>query len=211
MADVADDTNQAEHWATAGYERGRRTRGKIVAIAGELFAARGYDGTSMQQIASAAATTKGAVYGHFKAKRDLYLACMEDSLSFFRDPIILDAGADAEARLHEYLLWLGGQFAQEPKARSFFVQMVREEQDDPPKIALILDLLSGSYGQLRSVITDANPDIDAGAFAFFIFSSLLLDPELHRYHLLMAGDPAPSHTLDTTVAQLTAAVIGAKT
>jgi AcrR family transcriptional regulator len=199
------------HWASSGYEKGRRTRGRIVAVASELFAAGGYDGTSIEQIARAAGMTKGAVYAHFRRKRELYLACMEDSLSFFRQPVELDETAPAVERLRAYLLWFGGRLAQEPKSRSFFVQIIREEQHDPPKIALILALLSEPYAQLRSVITAANPDVDAGAFAFFIFSALLLDPELHRYHVLMAGDGARSHTLETTVEQLVEAVQRIKT
>ena len=34
---------------------------------------------------------------------------------------------------------------------SFFIQMIREEQDDAPKTELILDLLSAPYAQLRSL------------------------------------------------------------
>jgi AcrR family transcriptional regulator len=195
-----------DHWASSGYEKGRRTRAKIVATASDLFADRGYDGTSIEQIARAVGTTKGAVYAHFKRKRDLYLACMEDSLSFFREPVELDSTATAARRLRAYLIWLGGRFAREPKVRSFFVQMVREGEDDPPKIALILDLLAAPYAQLRTLITDANPDVDAGAFAFVVFSALLLDPELHRYRVLMAGEGARSHNLERTVDQLLAAV-----
>jgi AcrR family transcriptional regulator len=198
-------------WALSGYEKGRRTRGRIVSGARALFAAQGYDGTSMEQIARAVGMTKGAVYAHFKRKRDLYLACMEDSLSFFRELVELDDNGSAEQRLSDYLLWFGGRLAGEPTARSFFIQMIREEQDDPPKIELILGLLSAPYAQLRSLIAEANPDADAGAFAFFVFSALLLDPELHRYHVLMAGDAARSHSLETTVEQLVIAIRKIKT
>jgi AcrR family transcriptional regulator len=198
-------------WATSGYEKGRRTRGRIVASASDLFAVGGYGGTSMEAIARSVGMTKGAVYAHFKRKRELYLACMEDSLSFFRAPVALDETASAEERLRDYFHWLGSQLAGDPNARSFFVQMVREEQDDPPKIELILGLLSQPYAQLRSLIADVNPDADAGAFAFFVFSALLLDPELHRYQVLMAGDDARSHTLATTVQQLVSALKGIKT
>ena len=211
MAHPERDSAPEAHWASSGYEKGRRTRARIVAAASELFAAGGYDGTSIEQIARAVESTKGAVYAHFKRKRDLYLACMEDSLSFFRRPVELDGGASPEDRLRAYLLWFGGRLAEESKARSFFVQIIREPEDDEPKIALILDLLSAPYAQLRALISDMNPDVDAGAFAFFIFSALLLDPELHRYHVLMAGDKARSPTLETTVDQLVAALRRAQT
>jgi AcrR family transcriptional regulator len=209
MVDNGPGGALAANWASSGYEKGRRTRARIVATASDLFAAYGYDGTSMERIASALGMTKGAVYAHFKRKRDLYLACLEESLSFFRDPVELDAGVPAAERLRAYLHWFGERLATEPTARSFFIQIIREEQDDPPKIELILGLLSAPYTQLRSLIAAVNPGADAGAFAFFVFSALLLDPELHRYHVLMAGDAARSHTLETTVDELVAAIRGA--
>lgn len=213
MLENGPEDEPVAHWASSGYDKGRRTRRRIVTKAGGLFAAQGYSGTSMEQIARAAGMTKGAVYAHFKRKRELYLACMEHSLSFFREPVELDAdidsGAGPEQRLAAYLHWFGGRLAGEPTARSFFIQMIREEQDDQPKIDLILGLLSQPYAQLRSLIEAVNADADAGAFAFFVFSTLLLDPELHRYHVLMAGDPSRSHGLDATVEQLMAAIRGA--
>ncbi|HTK63849.1 MAG TPA: TetR/AcrR family transcriptional regulator [Pseudonocardia sp.] len=209
MFENGPEDEPVAHWASSGYDKGRRTRRRIVTKAGGLFAAQGYSGTSMEQIARATGMTKGAVYAHFKRKRELYLACMEDSLSFFREPVELDAGAGPEQRLDAYLRWFGGRLAGEPTARSFFVQIIREEQDDQPKIDLILGLLSQPYAQLRSLIEAVNAEADAGAFAFFVFSTLLLDPELHRYHVLMAGDPTRSHSLDATVDQLMAAIRGA--
>ena len=214
MLENGSDGEPASHWASSGYDKGRRTRRRIVTKASGLFASHGYDGTSMEQIARATGMTKGAVYAHFKRKRDLYIACMEDSLSFFREPVELDTDSNPDAtperRLEGYLRWFGGRLAGEPTARSFFIQMIREQEDDQPKIDLILGLLSQPYAQLRSLIEAVNADADAGAFAFFVFSTLLLDPELHRYHVLMAGDPARSHSLDATVDQLMAAIRGAR-
>lgn len=197
-------------WATSGYDKGRRTRGRIVTTAARLFAAHGYEGTSMERIARSVGMTKGAVYAHFKRKRGLYIACVEHSLEFFRDPVALSEEATGEERLGDYLRWMGGRLAKEPTARSFFVQIIREEDDDRAKMELILELLSQPYAQLRELITEVNPAVDAGAFAFFVFSALLLDPELHRYHVLMAGDSARAHTLDTTVDQLVSALRGAR-
>lgn len=199
---------EGAHWSESGYEKGRRTRARIVATAADLFAATGYDGTSMERIASATGMTKGAVYAHFRRKRELYLAAMEESLAFFRDPVELDPDAAPRERLATYLHWLGARLADEPRARSFFLQMIREPDDDEPKVGLILGLLSEPYAQLRGLIEAVDPDVDAGAFAFFVFSALLLDPELHRYHVLMAGNGGRSHSLGTTVESLVRALGG---
>ena len=44
----------------------------------KLFASRGYANTSLEDIANAAGFTKGAVYYHFKAKKNLLLDMLED-------------------------------------------------------------------------------------------------------------------------------------
>src|SRR3954468_23776506 len=49
------------------------TRETILATALQLFGEKGYDGTSLRQIADAVGTTKAAVYYHFPAKEQLLL------------------------------------------------------------------------------------------------------------------------------------------
>ncbi|HEX6443477.1 MAG TPA: TetR/AcrR family transcriptional regulator [Streptosporangiales bacterium] len=44
---------------------------RLVSAAAELFAERGYENTSVQQIVQRAGVTKGAMYHHFSAKDDL--------------------------------------------------------------------------------------------------------------------------------------------
>jgi len=52
---------------------GGTTRETILAAAQQLFGERGYDATSLRQIADAVGTTKAAVYYHFPAKEHLLL------------------------------------------------------------------------------------------------------------------------------------------
>jgi AcrR family transcriptional regulator len=70
----------------------------VLDAAGSLFGERGYDGTSLNEVASAAGVTKPILYRHFDSKRGLYLAVLErhradlDSFS----PLIPDQGAPPE-------------------------------------------------------------------------------------------------------------------
>jgi AcrR family transcriptional regulator len=48
-----------------------RTRELLIDTAAELFIRRGYEAVSMNDIATAAGLTKGAVYGHFRSKGQL--------------------------------------------------------------------------------------------------------------------------------------------
>lgn len=74
-------------------QRGEVTRSHILDVAGELFAERGYDATSVADICARAGVTKGAFYHHFESKqavflelRDRWLAPLETQLTLARDP-----------------------------------------------------------------------------------------------------------------------------
>jgi AcrR family transcriptional regulator len=58
-------------------EQARRTRATIQDIALALFAARGYDATSLQDIADELGLTKAAVYYHFPSKLELLQSICE--------------------------------------------------------------------------------------------------------------------------------------
>ena len=65
-----------------GRRRSEETRARILAAAREVFAAKGYEGASVSDIASAAGFTKGAFYSSFPSKEALFLevvTCGEES------------------------------------------------------------------------------------------------------------------------------------
>src|SRR4051794_14422185 len=55
----------------------KATRDALVGAALELFTKRGYSGVGTEEIVSRAAVTRGALYHHFKDKRDLFRAAHE--------------------------------------------------------------------------------------------------------------------------------------
>jgi AcrR family transcriptional regulator len=57
---------------TRGDARSARKRADILAAAGQVFFAKGYVGTSMDEIASVAAVSKQTVYKHFADKESLF-------------------------------------------------------------------------------------------------------------------------------------------
>lgn len=50
--------------------------GQLLAVAERLFAARGYEATSIEDIAHAAGVTRPVVYDHFADKGDVFVACV---------------------------------------------------------------------------------------------------------------------------------------
>jgi len=73
-------------------ERARRTRAHVVATAGKLFAARGYAGTSMRQIAAEAGVSLETVTQTGR-KSQLLLAAFRDGFAGDPDAVNLDAVA----------------------------------------------------------------------------------------------------------------------
>ena len=68
-------------------EEAERTRTRILASALALFAKRGYDRTTFNDIAARLKLTKGAVYWHFESKEALLMALLDEMLAKFRRQI----------------------------------------------------------------------------------------------------------------------------
>jgi AcrR family transcriptional regulator len=59
-------------------ERGQATRARLIEVASRLFAARGYEGTSIEGVLAESGVSRGSLYHHFPGKEALFLAVMED-------------------------------------------------------------------------------------------------------------------------------------
>jgi AcrR family transcriptional regulator len=57
-----------------------QTRQRLLQAAGEVFAERGYDRSSLDDVGTAAGLTKGAVYSSFAGKDDLFYALMRERI-----------------------------------------------------------------------------------------------------------------------------------
>ena len=57
------------------------TRTRLLEAAARVYARRGFNGATLDEVAAEAGFTKGAVYGHFGSKENLLLALMEEHLA----------------------------------------------------------------------------------------------------------------------------------
>jgi AcrR family transcriptional regulator len=58
--------------------RGEATRAQLIAIATGLFAARGYEDTSIEAVLREAGVSRGSLYHHFAGKEALFEAVLDD-------------------------------------------------------------------------------------------------------------------------------------
>jgi AcrR family transcriptional regulator len=61
--------------------RKARTRAALLEAAARVYARRGFDGATVDEVAEEAGFTKGAVYSHFGSKENLLLALLDEHLT----------------------------------------------------------------------------------------------------------------------------------
>jgi AcrR family transcriptional regulator len=76
-----------------GHKR-ERTRARLIEAAGQVIGEKGYDRASLEEIAARAGMTRGAVYGNFRNKEELFLALIEA----YWQPITVPFEPDASFR-----------------------------------------------------------------------------------------------------------------
>lgn len=88
-------------------ERSEATRGELIRVARELFAEPGYAATSIEDIAERAGVTKGALYHHFRNKRDLFQAVFEVLETELVEKVIIAASQAGDDHLKGIRLGTG--------------------------------------------------------------------------------------------------------
>ncbi|HKA95402.1 MAG TPA: helix-turn-helix domain-containing protein, partial [Streptosporangiaceae bacterium] len=78
------------------HARQRARQERIVAVAMQHFAERGYEGVRIEEIAREAGVAKGAVFGYFTSKAGLFLAAYQAAARSFSS--YLEAPADVRAQ-----------------------------------------------------------------------------------------------------------------
>lgn len=82
----------------------KQTVESIIAVSAKLFLEKGYDKTSMQDIVDALGMSKGAIFYHFRSKKDVFNAVMGKQAAY------------AEQAIHRWIAELQGLTAKEKLA-----------------------------------------------------------------------------------------------
>ena len=188
----------------------RRSRLKSAAIA--LFAAKGYEGTSIEEVAGQAGVAVGGFYQHFRSKRQLLLALMDEFLERMSGLQLRPGGGPGvRAGLHSLLShsfsmdvqYLGVYRAWQEAVLADPALVAREQEIHAWTTARVLGVL-----QLLQGLPGARPGVDITALApvldAFFWSLIAQAVQLPRveldlwiesathlvYHALFSDNPA---------------------
>jgi TetR/AcrR family transcriptional regulator, cholesterol catabolism regulator len=110
------------------------SRQEILRTAARLFQQRGYDATSMNDVAAALKLSKGGLYHHFQSKDEILFEIMNHAMEITEDRVLAPVRgiADPEARLRA-LIRLHIEVVLSPQDREITV-MLHENHPLPPAL-----------------------------------------------------------------------------
>ncbi len=111
-------------------------RTKIGTVAEALFAERGFDGTSLREIAERTGATKALIYHYYENKEALYQAILEDGVSGVVTQVeeIAEDGTDPEVQIRAIVQVFLDAYHDAPHR----FQMIQRAIDDHHSIAAVL-------------------------------------------------------------------------
>jgi AcrR family transcriptional regulator len=143
----------AERWSLpATQERSRATRERLLEAAESVFAAKGYDGAKISDIAEEAGVSVGAVYFRFKDKSALFSAIAESFIEESHgglDMLMKAASEKPEAILRRFVLNSAANFQ---RHRGLFRAIVERGLDHPHAMKTIFGFREELAAALEKVL-----------------------------------------------------------
>jgi len=160
------------------------TRERLLRAAASAFADRGYDGTRVTDIASAAGVSNGALYAHFGSKAEL----MVDSLRTHGRRLLADMfSADPDRSITDLLLAIGRTLLR--PGRYLIVEALvaaRRDRDVALQMRAYMDERADWLAELMraaqaggEIDQDISPDALAHFCLLLAMGSALVTPDLH--------------------------------
>ena len=132
------------------------TRARLIKAAAEVFAERGYEGTRVADIATAAGVSNGALYAHFESKAELLA---EAARSFGAHQLTALFLADPDRSLLDLLVSLGaGLPGRDPRHGALVVEALVAARRDADVARLMRRHLRTRADWLVDLVTAAEAD-----------------------------------------------------
>ncbi len=183
-----------------------------MAIAIDCFARHGYQGTSIDRIASTAGVTKGAIYYHFRDKEELLFEAVQDRITEFEQRIVgsVTPSTDPAGALSE-IARVCVHIATKNNLRRFILTLMVEALDTNPRLS---EAFRGILRRFRSYLAGIirvgqeqgvfRRDIEA-SLAAELFAGGVIGAELQHYQDTERVDLA--RVMEGVVAQLIALLL----
>lgn len=139
------------------------TRDRLLDAAADVFCERGYDGTTVAEVARRAHLTTGAIYANFRDKAELLLQTIErGSSEVVHD---MEAARDAGASPADRLLLMARRMVSEPDSteRLLFVEMFSAARRHPEVGQRVAEALAAMESALAKLMDKARADGDVDA------------------------------------------------
>jgi AcrR family transcriptional regulator len=163
------------------------TRERLLRAAADVFAERGYDGTRVADIATAAGVSNGALYAHFASKADLLVG----ALRAHGRRLLADAfAADPNRSVTELLVLIGRWLPRRREARGYLiVEALVAARRDEDVARPMRDYVGERAGWIAELVRVAqidgelDPALSPNALAHFCLllamGGALITPDLH--------------------------------
>jgi TetR/AcrR family transcriptional regulator, cholesterol catabolism regulator len=161
-------------------------RAEICRTAARVFRERGFDGTSVGEVARALRMTKAVLYHYFSGKEALLFETISFGLDQVRDEVTEPARAilDPEARLHEFIV-RHARIAL--RAQGAIASLLDETRALPPherrrieeRMRVYYDLIRNTLAELKAM--GRLQDVDVTVAAFSVLGMILWLPRWFRH------------------------------
>ena len=179
-------------------------RVEICRTAAQIFRDRGYDATSVSDIARALGITKAGLYHYFESKEALLFEITSYGLDRVRDEVILPARAvrDPEARLRQ-MVTRHARIA--TQGRGAIAQIVDEVRALPPparkrveeRMRAYVDLVRETLVELRSA--GRLRDVDPTVATFSVIGTILWLPRWFRQNGRLSQEQVANQIADVVL------------
>jgi TetR/AcrR family transcriptional regulator, regulator of cefoperazone and chloramphenicol sensitivity len=129
------------------------TKDRILRVAGEIFGAHGFDGTTIREITEKAGVNVAAVNYHFRDKSELYLRVLREAKCWTQDIPFLEHTGSPEEQLRAFIFAFVRNLL-DPNRPVWHVQVITQEMLHPtPALdVLVRELTEPVFSHVRSLI-----------------------------------------------------------
>lgn len=132
------------------------TRATVLAAAARVFARKGYEGASVADITAEAGLSRGAIYGHFENKADLFAAMLRAHIDA---DMTRDLEPDRPFDVTDFVARRGSALDRRPTAeRTLLIEAVMAAKNDDTVHRLLSEIFTESHERFADVLRQAQRD-----------------------------------------------------